>query len=176
PHGTCHAQDAGRCRGPTHRGARDVSSIQGGSPSGGRAPTGRNGPPMSWRGDGRWCEQTVEEAEQLRQARAELATRSPSPRPSPARGGRLTVAEAERRQARVRRDIEYDEIKAEVEAKDFARMKATLHAKRNAQLARERDAEARRHATAVRQYAEASADAIAWMARYISGWAGSAHP
>jgi hypothetical protein len=51
-----------------------------------------------------------------------------------------------------------------------------LHAERRARLAQERRAAERRERDAVGMYAEASETALAWMRRYIAGWAGSVHP
>jgi hypothetical protein len=91
--------------------------------------------------------------------------------PSPAARG-LRLADAMRQQVRVTQEIMADGRLARGET-DLGKR---LHAERRARLEEERAEAARREAEAIERYAAASEDALAWMARYVAGWAGSPHP
>lgn len=95
-------------------------------------------------------------------------------RPAPRAAGGLSLADAQRKQDQVTRQIASDAGAPSDEA--MTPLEQRLHARRRAHLERERAATAQREADAVRMYAEASEDSLAWLKRYSLGWAGSPHP
>jgi hypothetical protein len=77
----------------------------------------------------------------------------------------------------VRQRIVNEKIAAEQAAgRAISAMRDSLKAKRRVRLTEERGEAEQREAKAIQRYAEASDAAIAWMARYRSGWQGSPHP